>query len=55
VLQTIGPARFVFGTGQPLRLPETAIAKLDLLDIDPDHRAAIESTNARAAGNGGTP
>jgi uncharacterized protein len=55
VLQTIGPARFVFGTGQPLRLPETAIAKLDLLDIDPEHRAAIESTNARAAGNGATP
>lgn len=53
LLRTIGPDRFVFGTGQPLRLPEAAIAKLDLLDISPDARAAIESGNAAAA-RGGT-
>ena len=52
VLRTIGPERFVFGTGQPLRLPETAVAKLDLLDIAPDARAAIESANAGAIGTG---
>jgi predicted TIM-barrel fold metal-dependent hydrolase len=37
----------VFGTGQPLRIPENSIAKLDLLDLAADRRAAIESTNAR--------
>ncbi len=48
LLSTIGPGRFVFGTGQPLRLPETAVARLDLLDLDSSTRAAIESGNARA-------
>jgi len=45
LLDTVGVERFVFGTGQPLRLPETSVAKLDLLDISPDARAAIESKN----------
>ena len=48
LLATIGPARFVFGTGQPLRLPETSVAKLDLLDLTPEQRAAIESGNVRS-------
>lgn len=47
LLRTIGPKRFLFGTGQPLRLPETSVARLDLLDIDPADRALIESGNAR--------
>lgn len=46
LLQTIGPACFVFGTGQPLRIPETSVAKLDLLDLAADARTAIESGNA---------
>lgn len=46
LLETIGPARFVFGTGQPLRIPENSIAKLDLLDLPADGRASIESDNA---------
>ena len=45
LLETIGVERFVFGTGQPLRLPETSVAKLDLLDIKRDARDAIESKN----------
>jgi predicted TIM-barrel fold metal-dependent hydrolase len=45
LLETIGAERFVFGTGQPLRLPETSIAKLDLLDVSAERRAAIESGN----------
>lgn len=49
LLRTIGPARFVFGTGQPLRIPENSVAKLDLLDLVPADRAAIESENAVAA------
>ncbi|HVH09279.1 MAG TPA: hypothetical protein VM736_05740 [Gemmatimonadales bacterium] len=49
LLATIGAQRFVFGTGQPLRIPENAVAKLDLVALAPDQRAAIESGNARAA------
>lgn len=48
LLRTIGAARFVFGTGQPLRIPENAVAKLDLLDLPPGDREAIESANAGA-------
>ena len=50
LLRTIGPARFLFGTGQPLRLPENAVAKLDLLDLEPADRRAIEAGNAAVAG-----
>jgi uncharacterized protein len=45
LLQTIGAERFVFGTGQPLRLPETSVAKLDLLNLTSEQRTAIESEN----------
>lgn len=45
LLDTIGPERFVFGTGQPLRLPETSVAKLDLLDLSVDVRHRLESAN----------
>src|SRR5690606_6024479 len=48
LLETIGPSRFVFGTGQPLRIPENSIAKLDLLELSASDRAAIESGNAAA-------
>jgi len=47
VLETIGVERFVFGTGQPLRLPETSVAKLDLLELAAEQRAAIESENVQ--------
>lgn len=47
LIETIGADRFVFGTGQPLRLPENSIAKLDLLDLSPEQRAAIESGNVK--------
>jgi predicted TIM-barrel fold metal-dependent hydrolase len=51
LLATIGADRFLFGTGMPLRLPENAVAKLDLLDLDPGPRVAVEHGNAaRAAG-----
>jgi predicted TIM-barrel fold metal-dependent hydrolase len=46
LLGTVGAARFLFGTGQPLRIPENGLAKLDLLDLTPADRAAIESGNA---------
>jgi len=47
LLETIGVERFVFGTGQPLRLPETSVAKLDLLELLADQRRAIESGNVK--------
>lgn len=48
LLRTVGVERFLFGTGQPLRLPETSVAKLDLLELTAEQRAAIESENASA-------
>jgi predicted TIM-barrel fold metal-dependent hydrolase len=53
LLGTVGAARFLFGTGQPLRIPENAVAKLDLLDLEAADRAAIESGNAAAVRGGG--
>ncbi len=47
LVETVDAARLVFGTGQPLRLPEAAVAKLDLLDLAPEQRAAIEADNVR--------
>ena len=47
LLETVGVDRFVFGTGQPLRLPETSVAKLDLLELSRAAREAIESTNVQ--------
>jgi predicted TIM-barrel fold metal-dependent hydrolase len=48
LLGTVGATRFVAGTGQPLRIPENAGAKLDLLDCSAADRAAIEEGNAEA-------
>jgi predicted TIM-barrel fold metal-dependent hydrolase len=48
LIGTIGVERFVFGTGQPLRIPETSVAKLDLLDLTGEQREAIESSNAQS-------
>ena len=50
LLGTVGVSRFLFGTGQPLRIPENALAKLDLLDLGAAERAAIEAGNVAAAG-----
>jgi predicted TIM-barrel fold metal-dependent hydrolase len=49
LLRTVGLERFVFGTGMPRRIPETSLAKLDLLDLAPERRARIESQNLSAA------
>ncbi|HEU5218470.1 MAG TPA: amidohydrolase family protein [Gemmatimonadales bacterium] len=45
LFRTIGVERFTFGTGMPLRLPENSVAKLDLLELDPDTRTLVESGN----------
>jgi uncharacterized protein len=49
LLRTIGPERFLFGTGQPLRIPENSKAKLDLLDLTPNQRRMIENDNIGSA------
>jgi hypothetical protein len=45
LVTTLGPDRFCFGTGMPLRIPENSIAKLDLAGFPPEVRSAIESGN----------
>lgn len=50
LLETVGPNRFVFGTGMPLRIAESSVAKIDLLDITADDRGLIEQRNAAEAG-----
>jgi hypothetical protein len=47
LIGTIGIDRFVLGSGQPLRIPETPVARLDLLDLDAADRARIEHANVR--------
>lgn len=49
LLGTVGFERFVFGTGQPLRLPEASVAKLDLLNLTADERALLEQHNVEDA------
>jgi predicted TIM-barrel fold metal-dependent hydrolase len=46
LLRTVGAERFAFGTGMPLRIPESSVAKLDLLDLTRDTREAISASNA---------
>jgi hypothetical protein len=48
LLATMGASRFLFGTGQPLRLPETPLARLDLLGLDPVGREQILVGSATA-------
>lgn len=45
LLGTVGMARFTFGTGMPLRLPEASIARLDLLQLGGGDRLRIEAGN----------
>lgn len=51
LLATVGVDRFLYGSGQPLRLAETPLARLDLLELSADDRRMILSGNAvRLAG-----
>jgi predicted TIM-barrel fold metal-dependent hydrolase len=45
LLGTVGIERFTFGTGMPLRLPETSLAKLDLLNLNAASRQQILEEN----------
>jgi hypothetical protein len=47
LIETVGANRFCFGTGMPLRIPESSVAKLELSEMSLTERRAIESSNAR--------
>jgi predicted TIM-barrel fold metal-dependent hydrolase len=47
LLETVGHERFVFGSGMPLRVPDVAAAKLDLIDLAQGERLAILGENVR--------
>lgn len=49
LVQEIGSDHLVFGTGQPLRIPESGVARLELTDLDDATRAAIGAGNAAVA------
>lgn len=48
LLDTVGPRRFAFGSGAPLRIAENSAVKVELLDCAADTRALIDHGNARA-------
>ncbi|HEY4100815.1 MAG TPA: hypothetical protein VGM20_08055 [Gemmatimonadales bacterium] len=48
LLRTVGTSRFTYGTGVPLRLAETAMAKIDLLQLAPVDRERLLSSNLGA-------
>jgi predicted TIM-barrel fold metal-dependent hydrolase len=45
LLETVGFERFTLGTGMPLRIPDAAVAKLDLLDLPDAARESIMGGN----------
>ena len=47
LVKAVGADRFAFGTGMPLRIPESSAAKLDLTECTVVERQAIDSGNAR--------
>jgi predicted TIM-barrel fold metal-dependent hydrolase len=47
LVQSIGSERFALGTGMPLRIPDAALAKLDLATLSARDRTAIEGENLR--------
>lgn len=45
LVRAVGPERFCFGTGMPLRIPESSVAKLELLDATEAVRTGIDGGN----------
>lgn len=45
LLETVGADRFVLGTGMPLRIPDAALTKVELLPTDDGIRKAIRGDN----------
>jgi predicted TIM-barrel fold metal-dependent hydrolase len=47
LFETVGVERFVLGTGMPLRIPDSTLAKLDLIDLDEEDRALLLGGNLK--------
>lgn len=47
LIETMGIERFTLGTGMPLRIPDSALARLDLLGLAPEQRNLILSGNLK--------
>lgn len=45
LIETMGIERFTLGTGMPLRIPDSALARIDLLGLAPDRRDLVLSGN----------
>jgi predicted TIM-barrel fold metal-dependent hydrolase len=45
LLETVGVERFILGTGMPLRIPDAAFAKLDLLALPDENRSLLMGGN----------
>jgi predicted TIM-barrel fold metal-dependent hydrolase len=45
LLETVGIERFTLGTGMPLRIPDAALAKLDLLGLSENDRGFLTGRN----------
>jgi predicted TIM-barrel fold metal-dependent hydrolase len=45
LIETMGIERFTFGSGMPLRIPDSALARVDLLGLAPERRRLILSGN----------
>lgn len=45
LLETVGVDRFALGTGMPLRIPDTAFAKIDLIDLNDSDRSLMLGGN----------
>lgn len=45
LLETVGVERFTLGTGMPLRIPDSALAKLELLDLSEEERSLLLGGN----------
>ncbi len=48
LVDTMGVERFTLGTGMPLRIPDSAVARLDLLGLSPADRRKVLSDNLEA-------
>jgi predicted TIM-barrel fold metal-dependent hydrolase len=45
LFETVGVERFTLGTGMPLRIPDAAITKLDLIDVNEEDRVLLLGGN----------
>ena len=52
LIETMGIERFIFGTGMPLRIPDTPFARMDLLQLSAKQRGQVLRGNLATWMNG---